>query len=73
MLASAKDIEVLGGVRGFGAEDGWFDVPRTIGLGEFAAEGVNTFMLDVNVPDKTEIVCGIREVTFSPTVLSAKM
>lgn len=71
VLASAKDIEVLGGVRGFGAEDGWFDVPRTIELGEFAAEGVNTFMLDVNVPDKTEIVCGIREVTFSPTVLSA--
>ncbi len=71
VLASAKDIEVLGGVRGFGAEDGWFDVPRTIGLGEFAAESVNTFALDVNVPDKTEIVCGIREVTFSPTVLSA--
>lgn len=71
VLASAKDIEVLGGVRGFGAEDGWFDVPRTIELGEFAAEGVNTFALDVNVPDKTEIVCGIREVTFSPTVLSA--
>lgn len=71
VLASAKDIEVLGGVRGFGAEDGWFDVPRTIELGEFAAESVNTFALDVNVPDKTEIVCGIREVTFSPTVLSA--
>ena len=71
VLASAKDIEVLGGVRGFGAEDGFFDVPRTIELGEFAAESVNTFTLAVNVPDKTEIVCGMREVTFSPNVLSA--
>jgi len=71
VLAAAKGIEVLGGVRGFGAEDGFFDVPRTIELGEFAAESVNTFTLDVNVPDKTEIVCGMREVKFSPNVLSA--
>lgn len=71
VLAAAKDIEVLGGVRGFGAEDGFFDVPRAIELGEFAAEGVNTFTLAVNVPDKTEIVCGIREVQFSPSTLSA--
>lgn len=70
VLASAKNIEVLGGVRGFGAEDGFFDVPRTIELGEFAADSVNTFTLDVNVPDSTEIVCGIREVTFSPNVLT---
>ncbi|MCM1166348.1 MAG: TerD family protein [Lachnospiraceae bacterium] len=71
VLASAKDIEVLGGVRGFGAEDGFFDVPRTIGLGEFAADSVNTFTLAVNVPDKTEIVCNIREVAFSPSTLNA--
>ncbi len=71
VLASAKNIEVLGGVRGFGAEDSFFDVPRTIKLGEFAAESVNTFTLAVNVPDKTEIVCAMREITFSPNVLSA--
>lgn len=71
VLAAAKDIEVLGGVRGFGAEDGYFDVPRTIELGEFAADTVNTFTLEVNVPDRTEIVCGIREVSLSPDVLNA--
>lgn len=71
VLAAAKDIEVLGGVRGFGAEDGFFDVPRAIELGEFEADSVNTFTLAVNVPDKTEIVCDIREVTFSPNVLTA--
>ena len=71
VLAAAKDIEVLGGVRGFGAEDGFFDVPRAIELGEFEADSVNTFALTVNVSDKTEIVCDIREVTFSPSVLNA--
>lgn len=71
VLAAAKDIEVLGGVRGFGAEDGFFDVPRAIELGEFEADSVNTFALTVNVPDNTEIVCDIREVTFSPSVLNA--
>lgn len=71
VLASAKEVEVLGGVHGFGAEDGFFDVPRTIELGQFRADSVNTFTLTVNVPDKTEIVCGIREVTFSPSMLSA--
>lgn len=71
VLAAAKDIEVLGGVRGFGAEDGPFDVPRTIELGEFASDSVNTFTLEVNVPDRTEPVCGIREITLSPAVLNA--
>ena len=71
VLAAAKNIEVLGGVRGFGAEDGFFDVPRAIELGEFEADSVNTFVLAVNVPDKTEIVCDIREVTFSPNILTA--
>lgn len=71
VLAAAKNIEVLGGVSGFGAEDGFFDVPRAIELGEFAADVVNTFTLTVNVPDRTEMVCGIREVEFSPNVLTA--
>ena len=71
VLAAAKDIEVLGGVRGFGAEDGFFDVPRAIELGEFEADSVNTFALTVNVSDKTEIVCDLREDTFPPSVLNA--
>lgn len=64
-----KDVEVLGKVSGFGAADGFFDVPRTIELGTFAADETNTFTLSVNVPERTEILCGMREVQFSPTVL----
>lgn len=68
---SVKDVEILGGVNGFGREDGAFDVPRTILLGDIKSESENTFLLEVNVPDRTEIVCGIREVKISPKQLNA--
>lgn len=67
--ADAKNVEVLGSVSGFGAEDGFFDVPRTINLGEFLAEAENTFTLSVNVPEKTEILCDIKEFSISPKTL----
>ncbi len=67
--AVVRNVEVLGNVSGFGAADGSFDVPRTIELGAFAAEETNTFTLSVNVPERTEIVCGVRDVAFSPAVL----
>lgn len=68
---SVKDVEILGVLRGFGREDGAFDVPRTILLGNIKSECENTFSLEVNVPEKTEISCNIREVNFSPAVLCA--
>ncbi len=68
-LAVIRNVEVLGKVSGFCAADGFFDVPRTIDLGLFAADETNSFTLSVNVPERTEIVCGIRDVTFSPAVL----
>lgn len=67
--ADAKNVEVLGSVSGFGAEDGFFDVPRTINLGEFLADAENTFTLTVNVPEKTEILCDIKEIVISPKTL----
>ncbi len=71
ILSIAKNVEVLGKVSGFGSADGYFDVPRTMELGEFAADETNTFSLLVNVPERTEIVCGVRDVVFSPAVLEA--
>ncbi|MCH5204904.1 MAG: TerD family protein [Oscillospiraceae bacterium] len=64
-----KNVEVLGGVSGFGAEDGFFDVPKTIRLGEFLPEEESSFKLTVNVPDKTEIQCDMRNVRFEPNLL----
>ena len=69
--ADAKNVEVLGSVSGFGAEDGFFDVPRTINLGEFQADAENSFTLSVNVPEKTEILCDIKEIDISPKTLDA--
>lgn len=66
---AVKNVEVLGKVKGFGAADGFFDVPRTIELGSFAADETNTFQLTVNVPERTEILCDMRDVQFSPSVL----
>lgn len=68
---TAKNVEVLGRVSGFGAADGYFDVPRTMELGEFAADEMNTFTLSVSVPEQTVIECAMRDVTFSPAVLEA--
>lgn len=70
-LTSVKNVEILGSVRGFGSEDSFFDVPRTIELGAFLCDNENTFTLEVNVPAKTEIICGTREVKLSPTSLEA--
>lgn len=66
-----KNVEVQGGVKGFGAEDGFFDVPRTIELGTFAPDTENDFKMTVNVPVKTEVVCGTPGVTISPKRLEA--
>lgn len=65
-----QGVEVLGAVMGFGTEDGFFDVPRTIQLGEFLPEEESSFRLIVNVPDKTEIECEMRNVVFEPKTLS---
>ena len=67
----AKNVEILGRVSGFGAEDGYFDIPRTIELGTFPADKENSYKLEVNVPARTEIVCEIRELKFEPTTLQA--
>lgn len=66
-----NNVEVQGGVKGFGAEDGYFDVPRTIELGALAPDTENSFTMTVNVPAQTEVICGTSGVTISPKRLSA--
>ncbi len=66
-----RDVEILGGCKGFGAEDAPFDFPKTIALGKIAADETNTYLLKVNVPSECEIHCGISGVSFSPKKLSA--
>lgn len=63
-----NDVEISGAVSGFGSEDGFFGVPRTIDLGDFQAEEENTFLTTVVVPERTEIKA--ENITFEPSVLS---
>ncbi len=65
-----RNVEVHGGVRGFGAEDIAPDVPRTIALGEFAADKQNTFVMTVNVSVETDIECAMQNISFSPKRLT---
>lgn len=66
---SVRNVEIFGGVSGFGAADGNFVIPRTLELGEFAAEETNTFTLRVDAYERTEIICNARDVKFSTNVL----
>lgn len=69
--AQVRDVEIVGAVSGFGAEDGWFDVPKTIALGDIPPQEESTFVLTVNVPVQTQIKCGTAGVTFTPQTLPA--
>ena len=69
--ADVSEVEILGGVKGFGAEDGQFLVPRTLTLGEFSADSANTFSMTVDVPAKTQIICNTAGLSFTPDVLEA--
>lgn len=66
---SVKDVEVLGGISGFGMADGYFSIPRTLDLGEFAAEKTNSYTIKLTATERMEIVYSTRDVEFSPNVL----
>lgn len=69
--AQVRDVEIVGSVKGFGAEDGFFDVPKAINLGDIPAQGESSFLLTVNVPVETQIKCTAAGVTFIPQTLPA--
>lgn len=66
-----RDVEILGSCSGFGVEDMPFDFPKTINLGSFAADEINTYTLKVNVPADAEIECNTSGLSFSPTKLTS--
>lgn len=63
-----NNVEISGAVSGFGSEDGFFGIPRTIELGDLLAEEENTFLITVVVPERTEIKA--ENIVFEPSVLS---
>ena len=45
-----RDVEVLGTVSGFGAEDGECGIPRALQLGELSPSEENSFIMTVSAP-----------------------
>lgn len=64
--ANASDVEVLGGVSGFGREDGVWELPRTLSLGDMPAGGVSTFVMTVDIPTEARLVCSGSGISFQP-------
>ena len=64
-----NNVEIFGAIHGFGPEDVRFEIPRTLDLGRFAADKVNTFTIRLTVPTAAEICCDTAGLTFSPTQL----
>lgn len=64
--AEAKHVEVLGTVSGFGAEDGVFEIPRTLALGELSAGEENTFRMTLDIPAAGKIICPVSGIRFQP-------
>lgn len=68
---AARDVEVLGTVSGFGAEDGEFEIPRTLSLGELSADEENTFRMTVDIPAEAKLVCPAAGIRFQPENIPA--
>lgn len=69
--AAARDVEVSGAVSGFGAEDGVFEIPRTLALGELSASEENTFRMTVDIPAAAKILCPVSGIRFQPENIPA--
>lgn len=66
-----RDVEVLGTVSGFGAEDGECGIPRALQLGELSPSEENSFRLTVDIPAPARIICTASGVRFEPQRLPA--
>lgn len=69
--ANASDVEVLGSVSGFGREDGTWEIPRTIMLGDIPAGGASSFVMTVDIPTAARLVCGGTGISFEPENIPA--
>jgi hypothetical protein len=65
------DVQVRGRTRGLGAEDGEWQLPATLDLGEFAARAANDFRFRVRVPVAVELTSAVEGVALSPAQIEA--
>ena len=66
-----RDVEVLGTVSGFGAEDGECGIPRALQLGELSPSEENSFIMTVDISAPAKLVCTASGVRFEPQDIPA--
>ncbi len=66
-----RDVEVLGTVSGFGAEDGECGIPRALQFGELSPSEENSFIMTVDIPAPAKLVCTASGVRFEPQDIPA--
>ena len=69
--ANVRNVEVLGTVSGFGGEDGEFEIPRTLSLGELSADEENTFRMTLDIPAAGKLICSAPGIRFQPEIVQA--
>ncbi|MGN0606911.1 MAG: TerD family protein [Oscillospiraceae bacterium] len=65
-----ENIEISGNVKGIKNEELQWIIPKSISLGNFKSETVNTFQMEIYVPTETEIYSNISGIEISPEKLS---
>ncbi|HEX9996674.1 MAG TPA: TerD family protein [Abditibacterium sp.] len=65
------NVQVRGQISGLGAEDGAWQLPDALHLGDFAARADNEWQFEITVPTEVELASPIEGVEVSPTNLAA--
>ena len=63
-----ENIEVDGDVKGCEGESGWI-LPKSVNVGSFASQNINTFTLNIFNNSDAEIVSNINGISVSPSYL----
>lgn len=64
-----ENIEIIGNIKGISNEDGNWDIPKIIELGNFKAGEINTYQLEVYVSNETYIKCNIDGIKIKENIL----
>ncbi len=64
-----ENVEIAGSVRGIKDEELQWIVPKSLYLGEFKSNAVNTYFIEIYVPVSSEIYSNIEGINISPNKL----
>lgn len=64
-----ENVEISGAVKGVRDEELQWIMPKSIFLGDFKAENINTYQMEIYVPLKSEVSCDVSGIKISPSVL----